>query len=690
MVTTRQRRGAVALPVPENRQNFNASTAGPFTLNKTDPKVSVSGARIDRLGLHVSLTIPLESSVTPQGAKKSSAIARRGNNKPALSPRNRAFPLQGAISSRTTTGSPNAENTGNTSPQRASKKVKQAAATSVRQNRPRRIRRLSPTLPTILTSDDNHSRKFRLSKETAPLNLPVVTETQNGPTNISATTSESHETSSGIGVDVPLSSLQQRRGRSRGTESSDTSVVRFTAGLQNPETSDNGDDHQILLSPAQMFFPEAMTGRKVSMPARGQPRFWSLQRLRQTLCPGRRESTDASSFIVYRKREAHTLTWKSLCFLYHEFLMRYFGIRKLIGWLVRKFREHPPAQRSRKPLRWAVPAFVAASCACYLVWQRSHNAATWSNFAEISAPLDSPGNSSTAVRGRFYLVHPCKAHPQCALLGYTCDESREELCGIGLDSALKECQALGEDVAARNAGGFIDYARTSGGVSQAALVLSELLQAVASFAMPNMRSDTFTAHSPLSAAPEFEDTRLLRSYFPLYNYKNDPGRLVYDSNATYLLTEKHGQIAVSLGRRALIFAIAIETTATASPHCDPVEMHWFSIYVRLEGQTEDACPRLLSSKEIFPTWGTKEAEKLCRVGSFEYRCARTQAVQVFCLDKPPGELQNTEDQIVGNGDAFCDGAGWVTQRVYVVLKDNWGAEATRIRRLRVLASLQKP
>ncbi|CDJ68047.1 hypothetical protein, conserved [Eimeria necatrix] len=690
MVTTRQRRGAVALPVPENRQSFNASTAGPFTLNKTDPKVSVSGARVDRLGLHVSLTIPLESSVTPQAAKNSSAIARRGNNKPALSPRNRALPLHGALSSKTTTGSPNAENRENTSPRRASKKVKEAGATSARQNRPRRIRRLSPTLPTILTSAENHSRKFRLSKETDPLHVPVVTEIQNGPANISAATRDGHETSTGIGVDVPLSSLQERHGRSRGTGSSDMSVVRLRAQLQNPETSDNGDDHLLVHSPAQMFFPKAVTGREVSMPAEGQPRSWSLERLRQTLCPGRRESAEASSFVFYGKRETQTLTWKCLCFLYHAILLRYLGFRPLIRWLVRTFREHPPAQRSQKPLWWAVSALVAASCACYLVWQRSHGAATWPNIPEFSAPLDSVGNSGPAVRGRFYLVHPCGAQPQCARLGYTCGESREELCGIGLDSASKECQVLGEDVAARSAGGFIDYARTSGGVSQAALVLSELLQAVASFAMPNMRSDTFAAHSPLSAAPEFEETRLLRSYFPIYNYKNDPGRLVYDSNATYLLTEKHGQIAVSLGRRALIFAIAIETTATTSPHCDPVEMHWFSIYVRLEGQSDGACPRMLSSKEIFPIWGTKEAEKLCRVGNFEYRCARTQAVQVFCFDKPLGELRETENQRAGNGDAFCGGAGWVTQRVYVVLKDNWGAGATRIRRLRVLASAEKP
>ncbi|CDJ53350.1 hypothetical protein, conserved [Eimeria brunetti] len=125
----------------------------------------------------------------------------------------------------------------------------------------------------------------------------------------------------------------------------------------------------------------------------------------------------------------------------------------------------------------------------------------------------------------------------CSKIGSLCGKSEEILCGFPIDSPFNDCVVLGHDVAAKKSGGSINYQQTSGAVSHGALVVSQLLQKVASFAMPELGFGVSSTSLSLNTASKMAATKLLQSYYPLYNHNNDPGVLVTDSNATYIIQE---------------------------------------------------------------------------------------------------------------------------------------------------------
>ncbi|CDJ35925.1 uncharacterized protein EMH_0044960 [Eimeria mitis] len=290
--------------------------------------------------------------------------------------------------------------------------------------------------------------------------------------------------------------------------------------------------------------------------------------------------------------------------------------------------------------------------------------------------------------GTFFLADASDVQRQCAKLGRFCNGGAELLCGFPTDSPSTDCVALGQDIAAKKAGGSIDYAQTSGAVSHGALVVSQLLQNVASFAMPKLGNAASLTSLPSSTASKTAATKLLQSYYPLYNHSNDPGVLISDSNATYIIQDEHGQVTIDLARRSPIFAIAMETPTITDleGRCESVEMRWFSVYVQLEGKEGPGCQKPASRADAMAK-GQAGDKTWCQVGHFEYLCQRKSALQVFCLDAPPGAPRVPASWPSNGSEACWSKTGWLTQRVRIALNGNWGAEATRVRRLRVLALL---
>ncbi|CDI77877.1 hypothetical protein, conserved [Eimeria praecox] len=318
------------------------------------------------------------------------------------------------------------------------------------------------------------------------------------------------------------------------------------------------------------------------------------------------------------------------------------------------------------------------------------NAASWAGLYRSNPPAPPSAQEWQEAAGAFFIPDAFENQSHCSALGSTCRRGEDLLCGFLVDSPSNECVALGQDVAAKRNGGSIDYALTSGGVSHGALLLSHLLQNVASFAMPELRYADPPISPPLSAASNTAATRLLQSYYPLYNHTNDPGVLISDSNATYAIHDNHGQVTIALAHGSPVFAVAMET-ATTDPEgrCESVEIRWFSVYVQLEGEENTACRKALPSQDTLTKMADGD-EHWCRVGRFEYRCQRKGSLQVFCLQRPSGEREEPPPWASKGSVACRNGKAWQTQRVRIVLNGNWGAGATRIRRLRVLAFPESP
>ncbi|KAL8441806.1 hypothetical protein Emag_006880 [Eimeria magna] len=296
------------------------------------------------------------------------------------------------------------------------------------------------------------------------------------------------------------------------------------------------------------------------------------------------------------------------------------------------------------------------------------------------------------TRGSFYKLEDPE-QPKCDTQMHSCPKGDESLCWLPTEERSKGCVVLGEDVAAREAGGSIDYSLTTGAVPSKALRLSLLLHKVASFAMP--RFPLMRPPSPFSSldTSEGEIATLRHSYFPLYNHDNDPGKLLADSAATYIITHTHGQVVVAFPRQALVAAVAFETPAAVKPHgqCGPLEVRRFSVFVHLDDSLKATCPVALAAERRLegrprggsePTW--------CKVSAFEYRCSDSASLQVFCLHALP-KSPKAGNATVQNGSAACDfDRGWPTDRVKLLFENNWGAEATRIRRIRILAGSAQP
>ncbi|CDI82311.1 hypothetical protein, conserved [Eimeria acervulina] len=680
MVTARRRRGALALPLLENRLDSNASTAGPFTLNKTDPKVSVSAAHVDRVGLHVSLTIPLESSVTPRAATNHKSRPARKETRELWMPSSPLALLpNGTDKQKDTLVEPNAGKSTDSASQRVSTSTsKQATPGSVRKNGIARTRRTpsaaaraEPTLGEINTS-------LRHSESSDILN---------SPDGALRTPKNNLHTFDNPEVDAQYSPSAPPPGHNKRSKKLQYSPVAIPSAMRPPESIDARRGRQRLPLSGQPSPHHVILSR--SMVPKSSKRTCSGRLHLSTVTKCARRNSLRAVFSPANTAPTPTNTSPSFCFLRAS--MDCFTLKKVL-WAYRiifarvisAFR----TTRTSGAARRAEYALLGASLVALLFWTdlTPLPATLWAGLHRCNSAAATSHYDWQRATGAFFLADSPELQRECSIVGNFCAGGDEILCGFPVDSSSNGCVALGQDVAAKSKGGSIDYAQTSGTVSHGALVVSQLLHSVASFAMPKLGHAAMVKSPPLNTVSEGGVTKLLQSYYPLYNHTNDPGCLVADNDATYVIQDKHGQITIALARQSLIFAVAMEAPTTTDPdgRCESVEMRWFSVYVQLEGQEKTAC-RVPSPRGDGLEKGHAGNEEWCRVGRFEYRCQKQSALQVFCLDNPPGPPRQPPPWASRRSTACRNGKAWQTRRVRIVLNENWGASATRLRRLRVLA-----
>ncbi|KAL8275166.1 hypothetical protein Esti_000916 [Eimeria stiedai] len=692
MVTTRQRKASAAPPDEfTSRLGSGEATAGPFTLNKLDPKVSVSGARVDRQGLHVSLTIPLDSSVSSRTRTKTATLQR---SSAALTqfPQGHTTPSTARRSSR--------------SPK--SKTVLAAANVATQISHEHDPKPKTPRGAAISPHNDRQSRS-----QAAPSTSPPV----------SAAADTAAHPSEGGGAPAGTSQDALRAGKKEGGKSrwlsrthffrarkprtrSSTLKARSASSADSQNPSAPTIPHSVFEThtaqhPAQGDLVEADEAVKVQecklsgLEAPSSPRSSYAGRSlpvpphthRASAAASQAGATVTNQLVTYGKGTSER------------------EVAAETGGLALQ----PPPDDGPRPLSISVrtalakfttwPAILIALLASFWGWD-----ALWSLcFPSALAPLRWTVNEAAAfllsdetkevARGNFYLLED-PGQFQCDTLSRSCPKGEESPCWFPAEYRLKGCVVLGEDVAAREAGGSIDYSLTTDAVPVKALRLSFLLYKVASFAMPRFPLIGPASFPASLDTSEGETATLRRSYFPLYNHDNDPGKLLADSSATYIITQTQGQVVVALPRETSVAAVAFDTPAALEPHgqCGPLEVRWFSVYVHLDGSLKATCPIALAAEkglQARPHGGSAELT-WCKVSTFEYRCSESASLQVFCLHAFPGSPEAGEEK-VHKGMAACDfDRGWPTNLVKLLLENNWGAEATRIRRIRILAGSAQP
>lgn len=673
MVTTRQRRASTALPVLENRLDSAESTAGPFTLNRTDPKVSVSAARVDQQGLHVSLTIPLDSSVTP--------IVESGNGGQLSVDSLPTYhePRTRSVSRRTT------QNSRVSSPAPAA-----STAQAKHQQRPRpRNSQEAPVSP---------RKRRRHSGGGAPLNTQtratVVDRIDPKSSSSRVIRATQKETDTPSTSRTPTASAASRRNRSSQARLRQShSSIQHTTATEVPAQA----AFHSHLSPQQGLVPSDQSIVETSL---GEAEGGSLQSQAAvdlvvapgTLCEGLTTQSDAIiEGTPIGCAAAHTNFANIFCHWWGEVVENVHGRLRVASRRVGAFMKGFPKHFCRLLTKCTWP-LVCATVAVF--WAKGFNWPTvlpvglrWTLFGtkDVEVPPETHVNSRD---GRFFLVDASKLDG-CILDGHACPRTEGEICGFPIDAEMNDCVPLGRDVGARKSGGSIDYSHTSGTAPQMALGVSRILAQMASFGMPRLPTSEMQVSSAIYDTTEQEKATLCQSYYPLFNHDNDPGALLTDTPATYIITDSQGQISVTLSQPASVFAVAMETPAqaTSDGQCGPLEANWFSVHVRLDERARHPCPAAV------PGNGEQVALDIggwCEVGNFQYRCISSRALQVFCLDAPY-ELFRSAGTQLGYQKTACDtSGGWLTDRVRFVLKSNWGAEATRVHRLRVLAAPGMP
>lgn len=676
MVTTRRRRAALALSPVENRLDSSSSSAGPFTLNKTDPKVSVSAARVDRTGLHVSLTIPLETSVVHRTAPSSKSKPARKEIGELELPANPNSPIpRGTEGHRVTIVAQNAEQPLQSGSQRIPKSGRAGTLGPVKRNGGTRNRSTPSGVPKEPNVGDVGTAPWPPGSRA--LSTSPVREV--GMQNNSADAIDGSEN-----IDDRWPAPASRPPNIRANKRLHDSSVLVSPG--QAETIGTVDDLRCLPSAGKVPHHGMPTGSGMVEPTKKRLCPGKLKLLKDAVCTRRNSSAGGFSSRRTGEWEAATAsTQKSSYIWLPNALINFFRIKNrhvACHGSSAGFSSSHYISLASVAIQCTAFALLGASCMIYFRWidVNSFTAALWAGWHLICAPTRSFHSEWQAGGGMFYVPDASEVQQHCSKLGDSCHDAHGVLCGYPLELPSSSCLTLGRDIAAKKNGGSIDYAQTSGGVSHWALLISQLLEKVASFGMPTLTYEVYLNSLPFSNSSNLAMAKLLQSYYPLYDHTNDPGALVSDSNATYVIPEKRGQVTINLGSWSPVFAVAIETpkAADAQGRCESVEARWFSVYVHLVGAEMAACRTNVDPK------GPAEDEGWCLVGSFEYRCENKPALQVFCLDVVP-KVAREPQQWTSSGSAACwTGKGWHTHRLRIVLKDNWGAPATRVRRLRVL------
>ncbi|XP_026189911.1 uncharacterized protein LOC113146531 [Cyclospora cayetanensis] len=693
----RTRRSSVSaaheLSLPESHPDSQGFTGGRLTLNKAEPRVSVSAARVDRMGLHLSLTIPFDSSVAPKA----------GRNTCREAPKETTFSRQNPPTDPTTwrrtayskgsllhpTGNVSAHST-----RQASQKAKEAQANKglLKTNGHGRTRAGTPmrtieagmpanTRSTPWTNGASPSHTATASLRETPYNLRERWTAVRG--------TKLHEEDL-VSFPCVICSTRGKRARVRQVSASSLSESALSSPAMHHDTA-NGRAFSSTQMPARGLGSRKYSGTMLTKQIAG---LYKLLQISQTLYAKQRHCragcrNDTSNGSMGARRHSS----ESPGYFAHPIVTQCFDFWKAgtggLGASATKVISCPLRSYPKN-------AFWVGLTLLVSFWRGGSGWYFWLLAAVCSALLE-PFNSvvllehgSHLTRGQFYLTESPEVLQQCSQLGRICIEATREVCGLPVDLPLHECIYLGHDVAARDSGGFVDYAQTSGSASQGTLALAQLLQGVASFVLPQLPSALIPV-PPVHGTLESEGDTLLQSYFPLYNHTNDPGRLVSSTNAAYIIPDKTGQLGIALARRSSIFAIAMETPEAVKPEgeCASPEVRHFSVYIQVDDEHRSMCPS--SSRDtLHAKTHAKSRGRWCEVGSFEYRCSSVRALQVFCLHTPrPSSRPASPWTTTGSG--VCRGTtGWQTERVFIVLKSNWGADATRVHRLRVLARPSPP
>ncbi|KAL8434293.1 hypothetical protein ACSSS7_003284 [Eimeria intestinalis] len=690
MVTTRHRKASAAPPAQfASRLDSGEATAGPFTLNKIDPKVSVSGARVDRQGLHVSLTIPLDSSnasVSSRTRTKTATI-QPSSAAPHISQGHIAAPRSAA---RQSSRSPRskavlaaADVATQTSRDHDSKpKASRRAARSPQKERQRRP---SPVIPPPISPP--------VSAAADEIALPEEEGAARTRTSQEAYLPSEKGAEKSRWLSRTRYSFRPRRRRTRSN----------TPKTRNASSENSRNPSAAPTIPPLVF--EAHNARHPSQAALKEPNETAKvqeNKLSKLEAPSLTHSSRAGESLAVASHPNQTSAGASQADASVADQLPTYSQGRVAADTEGSASRPPHCDDLRpsfKSIRTALAKFTfwpvliligllvffwGAVALWSLCFPSALAALRWT--ATQAGIFLFPNETKEVARGSFYLLSD-PDQLQCGTPSDSCSKKEGSPCWLPTEDGSKGCVVLGKDVAAREAGGSIDYSLTTGAVPVKALRLSLLMHKVASFAMPRfpvMRAPSL----PASLDPsEGEIATLRRSYFPLYNHENDPGKLLVDSSATYIMTHTQGQVVVALSRQAPVAAVAFETPPSLKPdgQCGPLEVRRFSVYVHLDDDSlKTTCPVVSLDAE-----GSSELT-WCKVSTFEYRCSDSASLQVFCLHGFP-KSPETGPPNVQNSRAACDfDKGWPTIRVKLHMESNWGAEATRIRRLRIFAGSPKP
>ncbi|KAL8440082.1 hypothetical protein Efla_004066 [Eimeria flavescens] len=643
MVKKRQRRASAAVGVLTERLESQDATAGPFTLNKLDPKVSISGARVDRQGLHVSLTIPLDSSLDPLQ-------------------RNAVYPQQ-----------------------------QQDAAARRMHRSPKRKTPTADADAATQTSSQQQDAKQRMKSFGGNARLPQPSA---GPP-VSAAAAEEPvspqppSTCSGSTLATPHAGGEEEAGRSRfpsrrqvnspaQKRRTRSNTAKRAASSAHAADTPSGEEPTMgaALNGQQ---PQQLAGAlPVEQPQRAPPQAAAVPSIQE---PPHQLSEFTPRAAVSKphfsaQRRPPPATGSSKIDVQggraHKALVRFAGSlweQSFSEWLRRLSRENSLrdffSRLFKRKFGWPFVALVllAFSLVGDGLWS-SWLTAVARGGTDRSSFAAEVGRS--AARGSFYLVDGPEAQACEEGRPGLCHRARQQLCGVAVGGELAACVFLGRDVGAHIAGGFIEYSGTSNAAPSKALRVSRALHTVASFAMPSLPLPRQPALPAASGVSEAERATIRQSYFPLYNHDNDPAVLLSDSDGTYIITDRQGQVVVGLSRPASVFAVALQTPQTLTEYgqCGPLEIRWFSVYVHLNEKHSAACPaaRAVAGQSTGGLSAGAEGH-WCEAGDFEYSCIGSEALQVFCLSDPVGLPSSSRAELSHEAAACGSRSGWPTDRV---------------------------